>query len=114
VRHGSNQSVAEFYGQFYSNSDLKEFLSLTGLREDSLPVKNILGDNGNDEKKPGGEGQLDIEYLMVCICIFYVFISAFIYVCMNVCVFLCICMYIYVYIYIYVHIYIYICIYIYV
>jgi hypothetical protein len=64
VRHGSNQSVAEFYGQFYSNSDLKEFLSLTGLREDALPLKNILGDNGNDEKKPGGEGQLDIEYLM--------------------------------------------------
>jgi hypothetical protein len=30
VRHGSTQSVAEFYGQYYSNSDLATFLALTG------------------------------------------------------------------------------------
>ena len=29
--HGSNQSVAEFYGQFYSNSDLSAFMALSGL-----------------------------------------------------------------------------------
>ena len=30
MRHGSTQSVAEFYGQYYSNSDLMTFLALTG------------------------------------------------------------------------------------
>jgi hypothetical protein len=27
-------------------------------------VENVFGDNGNDQNNPGGEGQLDIEYLM--------------------------------------------------
>ena len=31
VRHGSTQSVAEFYGQYYSNSDLATFLAMTGM-----------------------------------------------------------------------------------
>jgi hypothetical protein len=30
VRHGSNQSVIEFYNEFYSNSDLQAFMALTG------------------------------------------------------------------------------------
>jgi len=64
VRHGSNQSVAEFYGQFYSNSDLELFLSNTGLSVESIPVSNVYGDLVDDESNPGYEAQLDVEYIM--------------------------------------------------
>ena len=41
------------------------FLSLTGLKNVSLPQTTaVLGDNGNNQGKPGGEGQLDLEYMM--------------------------------------------------
>ena len=36
VRHGSNQSVVEFYNEYYSNRDLMAFLSLTGLKNVSM------------------------------------------------------------------------------
>ena len=64
TRHGSNQSVAEFYGQFYSNSDLALFFSNTGLSIEDIPVSNVYGDLENDESNPGYEAQLDVEYIM--------------------------------------------------
>jgi tripeptidyl-peptidase-1 len=56
--------VAEFYGEFYSNSDLVEFLTLSGLPNASIPVENVYGDLDNDQASPGGEAQLDVEYIM--------------------------------------------------
>lgn len=65
VQHGSNQSVAEFYSEFYSNKDLAAFMYLAGLDPNaSIPEENVLGDLPNNQKNPGGEAQLDIEYLM--------------------------------------------------
>lgn len=55
MRHGSNNSVAEFYGEFFSNSDLSKFLSLSGLPTQAIPDSNVLGDLANDQAKPGGE-----------------------------------------------------------
>ena len=51
--------------QFYSNSDLSKFLYLTGLPTASIPEANFYGDSPNDQTKPGGEAQLDVEYIMV-------------------------------------------------
>jgi subtilase family serine protease len=51
--------------QFYSNSDLWEFLRLSGLPNASIPVENVFGDLVNDQANPGGEAQLDVEYIMV-------------------------------------------------
>jgi tripeptidyl-peptidase-1 len=90
VKYGSNQSVAEFYGevravlsvtilvdvassrwccalrtQFYSNSDLVKFLQLSGLPNATIPVQNVYGDLPDDQSNPGGEAQLDVEYIMV-------------------------------------------------
>jgi tripeptidyl-peptidase-1 len=64
ARHGSNQSVAEFYSEFYSNSDLEVFFELTGLPNASIPVTNVYGDLPNNQTNPGGEAQLDVEYIM--------------------------------------------------
>jgi subtilase family serine protease len=65
VRHGSTQAVVEFYSEFYSNSDLSAFLKLSGLLNHTLPESHVRGNNPNDESNPGGEAQLDLEYLMV-------------------------------------------------
>ena len=51
--------------QFYSNKDLYQFLSLSGLPNASIPVENVYGDLVNDQSDPGGEAQLDVEYIMV-------------------------------------------------
>ncbi len=51
--------------QFYSNSDLMKFLSLSGLPNATIPVENVYGDLVNDQTDPGGEAQLDVEYIMV-------------------------------------------------
>lgn len=51
--------------QFYSNSDLSSFLSLSGLPDASIPEENVLGDLPNNQTDPGGEAQLDVEYIMV-------------------------------------------------
>lgn len=59
----ATQGVAEFYGEFYSNSDLAEFLSLSGLPNAEIPVANVLY-GYNNQSDPGGEAQLDVEYLM--------------------------------------------------
>lgn len=64
VQHGSNQSVAEWYGEFYSNPDLAQFLWLSGLPNASIPDANVYGDLANDQNSPGGEAQLDVEYIM--------------------------------------------------
>jgi subtilase family serine protease len=53
------------YHQFYSNSDLMKFLSLSGLPNATIPVENVYGDLANDQNEPGGEAQLDVEYIMV-------------------------------------------------
>lgn len=60
----STQAVAEFYGEFYSNSDLTSFLQLSGLPLATLSSSNVYGDLPNNETNPGGEAQLDIEYIM--------------------------------------------------
>jgi len=51
--------------QFYSNKDLTQFLTLSGLPNASIPVENVYGDLADDESNPGGEAQLDVEYIMV-------------------------------------------------
>lgn len=64
VNYGSNQSVAEFYGEFYSNSDLEKFMYLSGLPNTTIPASNVYGTLPNDQSDPGGEAQLDVEYIM--------------------------------------------------
>lgn len=65
VNHGSNQSCAEFYGEFYSNSDLEAFFALSGLPNNTISTaENYYIDLPNDQSKPGGEAQLDVEYIM--------------------------------------------------
>lgn len=59
----ATQGVAEFYGEYYSNADLAAFLALSGLPNASIPTANVLYGT-NDEASPGGEAQLDVEYLM--------------------------------------------------
>ena len=51
--------------KFYSNSDLAKFFELSGLPTASIPIENVFGDLVNDESRPGGEAQLDVEYIMV-------------------------------------------------
>lgn len=64
VRHGASQAVAEFYGEFYSNSDMLHFMSLSGVTDAILPETNVKGDNLNNELNPGGEATLDVQYIM--------------------------------------------------
>ncbi|CAM5999345.1 unnamed protein product [Sphagnum balticum] len=71
-------------GQFYSNSDLAAFLSLSGLPTASIPesqarnithhtflslsligTEQVFGDLPDDQSNPRGEAQLDVEYIMV-------------------------------------------------
>jgi hypothetical protein len=63
VKHGSNQSVAEFYGQFYSNSDLASFLDLSGLPRASIPESNVFGTLPNNSTNPGGEVRFHRLYM---------------------------------------------------
>ena len=65
VRYGSNQSVAEFYGQFYSNKDLYKFFELSGLPNATIPTKNIFGDLPNNEQQPGGMNILNDELYFI-------------------------------------------------
>ena len=51
--------------QFYSNSDLMKFMALSGLPNATIPVQNVFGDLPNNQTEPGGEAQLDVEYIMV-------------------------------------------------
>ena len=58
-------AVAEFFSQFYANSDLEAFSRLTGER--STPIdehRDVEGDLHNDQHAPGEEAQLDVEYLL--------------------------------------------------
>lgn len=63
VKFASNQSVVEFYGQYYSNDDLSKFLLSVGMAKAYIPTENVYGD-ANVETDPGGEAQLDVEYIM--------------------------------------------------
>jgi hypothetical protein len=38
---------------------------LSGLPTASIPQENVFGDLDNDQNDPGGEAQLDVEYIMV-------------------------------------------------
>ena len=42
-----------------------QFLSLSGLPNATIPEANVYGDLANDQSNPGGEAQLDVEYIMV-------------------------------------------------
>lgn len=42
-----------------------KFLALSGLPNATIPVENVYGDLANDQSNPGGEAQLDVEYIMV-------------------------------------------------
>ena len=64
VSHGSNQSVAEFYSEFYSMTDLSKFFALSGLPNATIPPENVYGNLPNNYSDPGGEAQLDVEYIM--------------------------------------------------
>mgnify|MGYP006136041385 CR=1 FL=1 len=61
---GATQAVAEFYGEFYSNDDLKQFLKKVDEPRLTLPVQNVRGNLPNNQANPGGEASLDIQYLM--------------------------------------------------
>ncbi len=54
--------------QYYSNKDLIKFLSLSGLPNATIPEANVYGDLPNDQADPGGEAQLDVEYIMASSC----------------------------------------------
>jgi tripeptidyl-peptidase-1 len=62
VQHGSDVAVAEFYGEYYSNADLTTFMQLSGLQNQQISDDNVFGTN--DQNSPGGEAQLDVEYLL--------------------------------------------------
>jgi hypothetical protein len=57
--------ILSLFSQFYSNKDLSKFLALSGLPNASIPSANVYGDLPNDQSDPGGEAQLDVEYIMV-------------------------------------------------
>ena len=42
-----------------------KFLSLSGLPNATIPDANVYGDLINNQADPGGEAQLDVEYIMV-------------------------------------------------
>ncbi len=44
---------------------MTKFLVLSGLPNATIPPANVYGDLPNDYADPGGEAQLDIEYIMV-------------------------------------------------
>mmetsp|Transcript_10314 Transcript_10314/g.15543 ORF Transcript_10314/g.15543 Transcript_10314/m.15543 type:complete len:581 (+) Transcript_10314:379-2121(+) len=60
VVSSNSQSVAEFDGQYYSPSDLNQFLTLNGLPNITL---TLAGDGGNDPSQPGGESTLDVDWI---------------------------------------------------
>lgn len=60
----STQAVAEFYGEYYSNKDLATFFYLSGLPQAQINATTNILYGTNDESEPGGEAQLDVEYLM--------------------------------------------------
>ena len=62
--NASTQAVAEFYGEYYSNVDLAEFLRYSGLAKAEINASTNILYGTNNESTPGGEAQLDVEYLM--------------------------------------------------
>ena len=65
VKHGSTQACAEFYGnQYFSNSDLASYLSLSGLPANPILPEHCYGSLPyNASVAAGGEAQLDVELL---------------------------------------------------
>lgn len=43
---------------------MSQFFSFSGLPNASIPDSNVFGDLPNDQSDPGGEAQLDVEYIM--------------------------------------------------
>ena len=43
---------------------MKAFFELSGSLPEIIPPENVYGDLANDEADPGGEAQLDVEYIM--------------------------------------------------
>ena len=79
-----------------------QFLSLSGLPNATIPVENVYGDLVNDQSNPGGEAQLDVEYIMVGSCgsVWYIYlIPLFIYLLL---------LYIFIYVILILYIYIYV------
>jgi len=58
----NRQAVAEFQGQYYSDSDLQAFFTKYVPYAPYMPVAQIIGDN--NPARPGIEASLDIEYIM--------------------------------------------------
>jgi len=44
---------------------LLAFLKYSGLGNATIPDSNVFGDLPDDQSQPGGEAQLDVEYIMV-------------------------------------------------
>lgn len=57
----NTQAVAEFQGQYYSQSDLNQFFGQFQPGKNSTVAKIIGPNNGN---APGIEAELDIQYIM--------------------------------------------------
>eukprot|EP01041_Mallomonas_annulata_P011365 gene11365-23785_t len=69
--HGlGSQSVTEFYGEMFSNTDssifFEKYLSESDIDKDKsyIDINNIYGDVKNDESRQGIEATLDIQYLL--------------------------------------------------
>ena len=43
---------------------MTSFFALSGLLNASIPVENVYGNLPNNQNQPGGEAQLDVEYIM--------------------------------------------------
>ena len=40
------------------------------MKNANLPTENVFGDNGNDEKKPGGEGLYCLLCFSLCVLVY--------------------------------------------
>eukprot|EP01041_Mallomonas_annulata_P002050 gene2050-4001_t len=61
-----SQAIVGFYYEFFSNNDLKDFFTRSGLDSSlaNIPLSNIYGNLGNFEDSPGHEASMDVQYIM--------------------------------------------------
>ena len=64
VRHRSSNAVAEFLGEYYSDADLSTFFANIGEPRKIIPEERVIGSAPNNQTHPGGEGQLDVAYML--------------------------------------------------
>ena len=57
-------AVAEFQGQYYSPSDLKQFFAQFVKNSNADTVAGVRPPNSNNPNAPGTEASLDIQYIM--------------------------------------------------